>query len=103
MKTPNEIIPTMILARALISGLTPKRILEKINIGRVVAPGPDKKLAITRSSRDKAKDKSQLETRAGAIRGRVIIIKTLKGFAPRSKAASSNETSKSLKRAFTTS
>ncbi len=33
--------------RALISGFTPMRTLEKTSIGKVVAPGPETKLAIT--------------------------------------------------------
>src|SRR3989338_5114683 len=87
--------PTMMVASALISGVTPKRTLEKISIGRVVAPGPDKKLAITTSSKEKANANSQLEKRDGAIKGSVITKKTLKGLAPKSWAASSREISKS--------
>ena len=52
----------MSVARALISGLTPMRTLEKTSIGKVVAPGPETKLAITRSSSDSVKASSQPET-----------------------------------------
>ena len=40
----------MMEASALMSGLTPRRALEKITIGSVLDPGPDTKLAMTRSS-----------------------------------------------------
>ena len=41
----------MIVASALMSGRRPNRMREKIRIGRVLAPGPVTKLAITRSSK----------------------------------------------------
>ena len=41
-----------IVANALMSGETPRRTFENINMGSVVAPGPDTKLAITKSSMD---------------------------------------------------
>ena len=81
----------IIVASAFISGLKPNRILEKINIGKVVDPGPVTKLAITKSSSDRQNAKSQPERRPGARRGRVIALITLKGFAPKSAAASYNE------------
>ena len=80
-----------IVANALMSGETPKRTLEKISIGSVVAPGPETKLAITRSSNDKVNDKSQPETIAGKIIGKVISHNTLSGLAPKSMAASSSD------------
>ena len=39
------------VASALISGVAPSFIFEKISIGRVLPPGPDTNVAITRSSR----------------------------------------------------
>ena len=60
----NPTIPTaprINVARALISGFTPIRTLEKTSIGNVVAPGPETKLAITRSSSDKVKASNQPE------------------------------------------
>ena len=85
-----------IVANALISGAIPKRTFEKINIGNVVAPGPDTKLAITRSSKDRVNESSHPEIMAGNIIGRVISQSTLIGFAPRSKAASSMDSSISV-------
>ena len=49
----------MMVASALMSGLTPSRTLEKITIGSVEAPGPVTKLATTRSSSDSVKASSQ--------------------------------------------
>lgn len=57
----------MMDARALISGFTPIRTLEKTSIGSVVAPGPDTKLAITRSSSESVNASSQ--PAAGEDRG----------------------------------
>ena len=41
-------------------------------MGRVLAPGPDTKLEITRSSSDRVKLSSQLEANAGMSPGRVV-------------------------------
>src|SRR6516162_7956076 len=49
---------TKIVASALICGLTPRRTLEKITIGRVEEEEPAAKLVMTRSSSDKVKDRS---------------------------------------------
>ena len=91
MHIPTVTIRIKIVAKALISGDTPNLTFEKINMGNVVAPGPETKLAITRSSNDKVKDKSHPEIIAGKMIGKVISHKTLTGFAPRSMAASSND------------
>jgi len=53
MLTPIATTRINIVANALISGEIPNLTLEKISIGRVVAPGPDTKLEITKSSREK--------------------------------------------------
>src|SRR5438270_11629013 len=82
------------VASALTSGLTPRRTLENTAIGKVVADGPVTKLAITRSSSDSVNARSQPETRAGLITGRVMRISTVQGQAPRSSAASSRARSK---------
>ena len=88
---PNVTTTIKIVANAFISGETPSRTLENINIGRVVAPGPDTKLAITKSSNDKVNDSSHPAIIAGNMIGRVISHNTLRGLAPKSIAASSNE------------
>ena len=54
----------------------------------MVEPGPEVKLAMTKSSSDKVKDKSHPATTAGRIMGRVIKIKVRKGVQPKSSAAS---------------
>ena len=77
------------VAKALILGDTPKRTEEDTTIGKVVAPGPEAKLAITKSSSDRLKDNNQPATNAGEIIGTVIRKKVLRGVAPRSIAASS--------------
>src|ERR1700685_2887630 len=81
------------LASALTSGLTPSFTFEKITIGRVLAPGPDTKLDITKSSRDSVKLSSQLEARAGARPGRVVSRNARTGPEPKSMADSSSERS----------
>ncbi len=77
------------VARTLISGLTPRRTLEKITMGSVLLPGPEAKLEITRSSHDMVKASSQPDRMAGKMIGRVMTKNTLAGCAPRSMAASS--------------
>ena len=78
-------------ASALISGVTPSLTLEKITIGSVFEPGPDTKLAMTRSSRDNVNASSQPAIIAGAISGKVMSKMTRVGLQPRSIAASSND------------
>ena len=69
----------MIVASALMSGLTPRRTFEKITIGSVLEPGPETKLVITRSSSDSVKASSQPEISAGAMIGSVMTKNTLAG------------------------
>ena len=90
------------LATALISGLTPRRTAENTSIGNVVEPGPDTKLASTRSSSDRAKDIMAPAASEGAIIGMVIRKNTFQGLAPKSMAASSIDRSSSRNRADTT-
>src|SRR5690606_11006233 len=97
-KTPKATMTMMIVASALTSGETPSLTLEKITMGRVDEPGPETKLAMTRSSSDRVKPSSQPDTRAGAMMGKVISKKVRMGEAPRSMAASSRLRSKSLRR-----
>ncbi|MNF05628.1 hypothetical protein D3C80_2054040 [compost metagenome] len=78
------------------------RTLENTNIGKVVAPGPATKLAITRSSSDRVNASIQPATSAGAIIGSVITKNTFSGVAPRSIAASSIERSSSRRRELIT-
>src|SRR3981081_1233458 len=89
------------LASALTSGLTPSFTFEKITMGSVLAPGPDTKLDITRSSSDRVKLSSQLEANAGAIPGRVVSMNARTGPEPRSMAASSRERSALASRDYT--
>src|SRR5690554_3795376 len=89
------------LATALISGFTPRRTAEKISIGKVVEPGPETKLASTKSSSDRAKAIMKPAASEGTIIGTVIRKNTCQGRAPRSIAASSMERSTSRRRAAT--
>ena len=70
--------------------------------GNVVDPGPDTKLASTRSSSDRANDIIAPAAREGAIMGMVIKKNTFHGLAPRSMAASSIDRSSSRRRDDTT-
>ena len=74
----------MMVDNALISGVTPRRTLEKILIGSVVDEGPEVKLAMTRSSRDRVKAKSQPEMTAGAMMGKVTLLNASHPVQPRS-------------------
>ena len=66
----------MIDANALIFGLIPNRTLEKTFIGSVVDPGPETKLAMTMSSRERVKARSHAASKAGVMIGMVITKKT---------------------------
>ena len=90
-KTPTATTLIMIVAMALMSGVTPNLTLEKTNIGKVLAPGPEAKPAMTKSSKDKVKDNNQPVTIAGKIIGRVMSHSTRRGRAPKSVAASSTD------------
>src|SRR5208283_468798 len=85
---------TVSVASTLISGLTPRRTLEKTTIGKVLDPGPEVKLEITRSSQESVNASSQPERIAGKMIGSVMTKKTLRGCAPRSIAASSSAQAK---------
>src|SRR5258708_37155446 len=85
----------------LISGLTPSRTFENTTMGRVLLPGPDVKLEITRSSHDNVKASSHPDKIAGKMMGSVMTKNTLTGRAPRSMAASSSAVSKVDRREFT--
>ena len=97
-KTPKLTKKMIMVASAFIFGLTPSRTLEKTFIGKVVEPGPETKLAITKSSNDNVKPKSHAANKAGEMMGRVITKKTFNGDAPKSIAASSIERSTSRNR-----
>src|SRR5271154_5164740 len=94
LTTPVATISTMMVASALTSGLTPRRTLEKITIGRVLEPGPATNCDMTTSSQDRVKANSQPEATAGIISGSVMRQNTLSGRAPKSIAASSRDSSK---------
>jgi len=68
----NETVNIINVARALIFGDTPMRTKLNTSIGRVVAPGPVTKLAITTSSREIVKDNNQADIIAGEMIGMVI-------------------------------
>src|ERR1700736_4243847 len=99
---PDATMSTMMVARALTSGLTPSRTLEKMTMGSVLEPGPATNCEITRSSHDRVKASNQPDTSAGTINGSVILKKTFAGRAPRSMAASSSDSSKPTSRDCTT-
>lgn len=101
-KVNSETLSRIRLATALISGFTPRRTAENTSIGKVVEPGPETKLASTRSSSDRAKDIMPPAASEGAIIGMVISRNTFQGLAPRSIAASSIDRSSSRRRADTT-
>ena len=71
-------------ANALMSGVTLSFTFEKMYIGKVLLPGPDTKLAITRSSSDSVKASSQPAIIAGAINGKVMSKTMRRGRQPRS-------------------
>ena len=60
-------VPIIRVAKAFTSGVTPSFILEKMTIGKVLAPAPEVKLAITKSSKDSVKAKSQPDNIEGVI------------------------------------
>ncbi len=91
----------VMVASTLISGLTPSRTFENTTMGRVLLPGPDVKLEITRSSHDKVKASSHPDKIAGKMMGSVMTKNTLSGRAPRSIAASSSAVSNVARREFT--
>ena len=78
------------LDTALISGFTPNRIFENINIGKVFAPGPETKLATIKSSKLSIKLSNQPLANAGRNRGKVMRQNMVKALAPKSAAAASN-------------
>ena len=81
----------MMVARALISGVTPFLIDENTYIGRVVLPGPLTKEVITKLSIDRVNDSNQAATSDEEICGKVTKKKVFMGRAPKSIAASSME------------
>ena len=76
------------VASAFISGRNPNLIREKMRIGRVLDPGPRHK-ACDHQIIKREREGQKPDNIPGARRGRVIAVSTLKGFAPRSEAASS--------------
>src|SRR5690554_2257308 len=102
MKAITDTAAMISVARALISGDTPIRTDENTTIGKVVAPGPDTKLAITKSSSDKVNATNHPDTSAGTIAGNVITKDVFSGVQPKSMAASSMDKCTSRNRALTT-
>src|SRR5580693_2942321 len=93
--------PSVRVASTLISGLTPRRTLENTTMGKVLLPGPEVKLEITKSSHDSVKASSHPDRMAGKMIGRVMTKNTLTGRAPKSMAASSRAVSKVARRELT--
>ena len=75
--------------RHLTAGVTPILTFEKIRIGNVVDPGPDKNVAITKSSKDRVNANSQPDKMDLEMIGILIFKNTINGVAPRSSADSS--------------
>ena len=59
------------MANAFSSGVTPRRSAENTTIGSVLAPGPEVKVATTRSSSERVNASSQPESSAGPSSGSV--------------------------------
>ena len=83
-----------IAATALITGVTPKRIIAYTLIGKVIDVGPELKNAITNSSIDNVKATRAPAITPGRIAGNVTSRNVVTGWAPRSAAASSMRRSK---------
>ena len=64
------------VATALIVGFKPSRAREKITIGKVEYPGPDKKDDKTTSSNESVKVNKNAETSEGINKGRVTSLNT---------------------------
>src|SRR5450631_719246 len=94
-------VDMVIVASTLISGLTPRRTLENTTMGKVLLPGPEVKLEMTRSSQDRVNANSHPDRTAGEMMGSVITKKVLSGRAPKSMAASSRSMSNVAIREFT--
>src|SRR5690606_32100272 len=79
--------PTMIVASALISGVMPRRTVEKIIIGSVFVEGPAVKLAMTWSSSERVNASSQPENIAGTMMRSVNTKNNFSGRMPKSGTA----------------
>lgn len=92
------------VASALISGVTPKRIMAKICIGRVMEerPAPAVKKAMTNSSTERVNASSAPAMIAGISTGITTRRRVVKVGAPRSEEASTMDQSKLISRARTT-
>lgn len=95
MVTPMATTTTVIVASALISGVTPSLILDQIRIYRVVFPGPVTKFKMITSSREIVNAKSQPDRNAGEMTGGVMLRNICPSFDLGSTAASSMDTSAS--------
>ena len=89
-------------ATAFTRGSRPRRAREKITIGMVDEPGPDRKADSTTSSSDKVNVSSHAEPSACLMFGSVTRKNTWYGLQPRSMAASSSDLLISCKRDCTT-
>ena len=74
----------MTVARALISGVTPRLTCEKISMGSVLAPAPARKKAMTNSSSERAMASRDPPTTLCHSPGSVTFLNTIQREAPRS-------------------
>jgi hypothetical protein len=88
------------VAKALIAGVIPILMFEKITRGNVVAPGPVRKLAITTSSSDKVNANNHPDINDFRRRGTLMYMKDTIALAPRLRADSSTDLSSAIKLDF---
>ena len=87
---PATITNTMIVVSALISGVTPVRLTERIRTGSVDWLAPASMLLMTTSSKDSVKDRKAADVIPGIILGIVTRQKVWNRLAPKSIEASSS-------------
>ena len=98
-----SVSPSIIVATALVSGVTPRRTWPKMNSGSVDDPGPDMNVVMTKSSKLNVNDSRNPATIAGSSCGNVIWRKVRQGVANRSALASVSDRSMPDRRARTSS
>src|SRR5476649_1393371 len=100
--TPIDTTKIVSAATAFTRGSRPSRAREKITIGIVDEPGPDKKADSTTSSSDSVNVSSHADASACVMFGSVTRKNTWRGLQPKSIAASSSDLLISCKRDCTT-
>ena len=99
----SSVSPSIIVATALVSRVTPRRTWPKMNSGSVDDPGPDVNVVITKSSKLNVNDSRNPATIAGSSCGNVIWRNVRHGVANRSALASMSDRSMPDSRARTSS